>query len=262
MSDGVIASAQGLLDASSTGAVAFLVLLSLLLSRILFGSPLEARLLVSPEELDPEVDSAATVLDVTLDVSICRDPSGDLDLEGPAFGTAKSSSTQPAGVGGTGPKFDTGPSLRVGGDCNRSVDRDILCDLDDGGGPGGGGGKGMPGSHLVVEDPRDLEEDGVLIAPADTALRDAGGRDSYCDPSSSEDGTSTEIGTRGCLKGPWSLSSGGAGLGGSGAGLLAKDDILNMEEVCRSCEAALIRELGGGGGGKTGFEDGSGEDLY
>lgn len=55
MSEGVIASAQGLFDASSTGAVvALLVLLSLLLSRILFGSPLTAGFLVNPEELDPE----------------------------------------------------------------------------------------------------------------------------------------------------------------------------------------------------------------
>lgn len=37
--------------------------------------------------------------------------------------------------------------------------------------------------------------------------------------------------------------------------------MLNIEG-CLSLEAALIRELGGGGGGKTGFEDGSGEDLY
>lgn len=57
----------------------------------------------------------------------------------------------------------------------------------------------MPGSHLVDEDPRD---EGVLIAPADAALRDAGGRDSYCVPSSSEDGASTEIGKGRWRKGP------------------------------------------------------------
>jgi hypothetical protein len=32
-------------------------------------------------------------------------------------------------------------------------------------------------------------------------------------------------------------------------------------EFCLSCEPALIREFGGGGGGNTGFEEGSGEDL-
>lgn len=44
-----------------------------------------------------------------------------------------------------------------------------------GGGPGGGGGSGIPGSHLDVEDPRDREDVGVLIALAETARREAGG---------------------------------------------------------------------------------------
>jgi hypothetical protein len=39
----------------------------------------------------------------------------------------------------------------------------------------------MPDSHLDVDDPRDREDDGVLIAPAEAALRDAGGRDSGSD---------------------------------------------------------------------------------
>lgn len=60
----------------------------------------------------------------------------------------------------------------------------------------------MPGSHLVDEEPREREDEGVLIAPADAALRAAGGRDSYCGPSSSEDGASTEIGKGRWRKGP------------------------------------------------------------
>lgn len=53
----------------------------------------------------------------------------------------------------------------------------MLCDLDcdGGGGPGGGGGSGMPGSHLVDDEPRERDVDGVLIAPVDAARRDAGG---------------------------------------------------------------------------------------
>jgi len=73
----------------------------------------------------------------------------------------------------------------------------MLCDLEDGGGgPGGGGGSGIPGSHLDVDEPRERDEEGVLIAPVDAALREAGGRDSaIIEPSSSDDGASIEIGT-------------------------------------------------------------------
>ena len=63
ISDGVIACAQGLFEGSS---VALLVLLSFLLSRILLGSPLTARALAKPEELDPELDESANVLEPTL----------------------------------------------------------------------------------------------------------------------------------------------------------------------------------------------------
>ena len=57
----------------------------------------------------------------------------------------------------------------------------MLCDLEDGGGgPGGGGGRGIPGSHREVDDPREREDDGVLTAPADAALREAGGLASDC----------------------------------------------------------------------------------
>jgi hypothetical protein len=56
VSAGVIDSAQGLFEGSST-AILFPLLLSLLLSLILFGSPLIAWCLVNPEELDPELES-------------------------------------------------------------------------------------------------------------------------------------------------------------------------------------------------------------
>lgn len=135
------------------------------------------------------MDSAA-VLEPTLDVSICRPRLGDLPRKD------ISSSTQPAGVGGTGPSEDIGPGRLVGGDTTRSVDRLILCDLDEGGGgPGGGGGNGMPGAHLDVDEPRERDDEGVLIAPVDTALRDAGGLSDGCNPSSSDDGASMEMGT-------------------------------------------------------------------
>ena len=51
----------------------------------------------------------------------------------------------------------------------------------------------------------------------------------------------------------------GESRGGSGAGLLAKAEILNTLCV-RSLEPARARVVGGGG--NTGFEPGSGEDLY
>lgn len=52
ISDGVMASAQGLFEGSS--ATLFPLLLSLLLSRMLFGSPFTARCLVNPEDPEPE----------------------------------------------------------------------------------------------------------------------------------------------------------------------------------------------------------------
>jgi hypothetical protein len=55
-----------------------------------------------------------------------------------------------------------------------------------------------------------------------------------------------------------SLLASGESRGGSGAGRLAKVDMLNMD-VGLSFELARVREVGGGG--KTGFETGSGDDL-
>lgn len=72
ISDGVIASAQGLLQGSS-GATLFPVRLSLRLSRILLGSPLTALARLRPDELDPEFDSGIALDELTLgDVSITR----------------------------------------------------------------------------------------------------------------------------------------------------------------------------------------------
>jgi hypothetical protein len=103
ISEGVIASAHGLLDDSGIellDVTDFPVLLSLLRSRILFGSPLTARARLRPELLDPELDSAVAV-ETTLEVSI----SSTLFGERPRLGVF--SSTHPAGVGGTGPSEDT-----------------------------------------------------------------------------------------------------------------------------------------------------------
>lgn len=176
MSEGVIASAQGLFEGSS-GTTLLPALLSLRLSLMLFGSPLTALFLARPEELEPELDSPAAVLELMLDVSIVSPGFGDLPLP------ATSSSTQPAGVGGTGPSVDIGGGRRVGGEVSRSDDRVMLWDLDCGGGPGGGGGNGIPGSHLAVEELLECEDEGVLMAPVDTALREAGGLDSICSSS-------------------------------------------------------------------------------
>jgi hypothetical protein len=128
ISEGVMASTQGLFEFSSDEVI-FLALLSLLLSRILLESPLTWLDLARPEEPDPELDSAVVVdgtVEATLEVSIVSPLLGDFPRP------VTSSSTQPAGVGGTGPKFDDGPKLvlscgglLVGGDTIRS-DPDTL----------------------------------------------------------------------------------------------------------------------------------------
>lgn len=133
----------------------------------------------------------------------------------------------------------------MGGDTTRSVERVILCDLEAGGGPGGGGGSGMPGSHLAVEDPRERDEVGVLIAPADAALREAGGR-TFGAPSSSDDGVSIEIGTGRGLEAGISLASSTGALDASGAGRLVKEERLNIDGGL-SPVPALARVFGGGG---------------
>jgi hypothetical protein len=180
ISAGVMASAQGLFEGSST-ATALPVLLSLLRSRMLFGSPRTAWALVNPDELEPELDSVCP-LELTLDVSMCSAPGGRGDRGRAAPGTIRGLSTQPAGVGGTGPNVEIGAGRRVGGDTTGSTPsgRDKLCDREPdcgGGGPGGGGGSGIPGSHLDVEELRERDEGpvGVPIALAETARLEAGG---------------------------------------------------------------------------------------
>ena len=70
MSEGVMASAQGLFEGSSA-TILLPALLSLRLSLMLLGSPLTALFRARPEELEPELDSApVAVLEVTLDVSM------------------------------------------------------------------------------------------------------------------------------------------------------------------------------------------------
>lgn len=115
MSDGVTttASAHGLLNGWS-GCGVLPVLLSLLLSRILFGSPRTAGALDNPAESDalPEFEPASRgALVPRLVVSSWR-PRGGCG-EGLLVWTA-SSSTQSAGVGGTGPSVDAACGLRVG----------------------------------------------------------------------------------------------------------------------------------------------------
>ena len=135
----------------------------------------------------------------------------------------------------------------------------MLCDLDWGGGPGGGGGSGIPGSHLVDDEPRERDDD-VLIAPVEAALREAGGRespDAACSSSRGAGSTETGNGRRGA--GTCSLLISGDSRVVSGAGRLENAEILNRLGG-RSLDAARLRL--DGGGGKTGFEDGSGDDLY
>lgn len=79
VSDGVIASTQGLLELSS--AIRFPLLLSLLLSRMLFVSPFTAGCLVKPEDVDAVIDSGHVVLELTtLVVSITSPLLGEFAL--------------------------------------------------------------------------------------------------------------------------------------------------------------------------------------
>lgn len=94
-----MASAQGSFEMFSVAAL-FPVLLSLLRSRMLLDSPLTAPVLVRPDDLDPEFDSSIVHVDPVLEVSMTSGRFGDLPRE------AAFSSTQPAGVGGTGPSAD------------------------------------------------------------------------------------------------------------------------------------------------------------
>lgn len=96
ISEGVMASCQGLLEVSSR-AICFPVLLALLLSRILIGSPRTASLLGKPEDPGTDMNSAAA----EVDAPVCNGGSVGLS-DGSLLGL----STQPAGVGGIGPKLD------------------------------------------------------------------------------------------------------------------------------------------------------------
>lgn len=283
MSAGVMASAQGLLEGSSI-ATALPDLLSLLRSRILFGSPRTARVLVSPDELEPEFDSVWP-LELTLDVSMCSAPGGSGD-RGRAPGTIRGLSTQPAGVGGTGPNVEIGAGRRVGGETTGSTPsgRDKLCDLelDCGGGPGGGGGNGIPGSHLDVEELREREPGpvGVPIALAETARLEAGGLCSATMTGNASVVASKLSGGGLCEDDGWSLISiDPRGLDDDGWSLLISIDPRCLDDsgtsgvvglrwktfprwLSSGCALSLdlVRDVGGGGGKAAAGT--SGDGLY
>lgn len=109
ISEGVIASAHGLFEVSST-ATCLPLLLALRLSRILSGSPRTAPLLANLADPEPEPDSPGP-LGTEFEVSVCS--GGRL---GRSEGNRLGLSTQPAGVGGIGPKLEIACGLLVGGD--------------------------------------------------------------------------------------------------------------------------------------------------
>ena len=128
----------------------------------------------------------ASMLHGTLSVSMCkfRQTLGGLSC------CNASSSTQFAGVGGTGPRLVPTPggrlvlgagtgAVKLLPDVDPSDDRHILWDRAFGGSPGGGGGSGMPGSQPSRDGDllSGLDEDPFIpIPPVEAALREAGGR--------------------------------------------------------------------------------------
>ncbi len=157
-----------------------LVRLSFRLSRRVF-SPRTAPVLFKPLlGLAPVADSGTLCAWVLPKSDVCIVNSGGLGVVERCCW--RSSSTQLAGVGGTGPRAVTPPGggRLVGGEAIggfiafgrfRLWDRDCA----EGGGPGGGGGSGIAGSHLVCEADLDRAEIGVSTALAEAALRALGG---------------------------------------------------------------------------------------
>lgn len=152
-------------------------LLSVRLSRSVFSPPRTAPCLDNPAELDPDNDSSvlSSLLLAALEVSIVRPEAAD-----PLTSTSGVSSTQLAGVGGTGPNAVTplGGGRLVGGAMigDGSIGRLRLCDRDAvGGGPGGGGGTDIAGCHPDCDEDLDRAEMGVSIALAEAARREFGG---------------------------------------------------------------------------------------
>ena len=188
----------------------FPVLLSLRLSRmpllpisrtaaLLTRSPLCGSSLAcekSPADsasLTPDVVKSASrpeleaLVSATLFVSICNPLPCLLTLLSRRL---RSSSTQPAGVGGTGPRLVPCPGGRrvtgaaMGVDVkDPSGERLRLCERAlGGGGPGGGGGSGIPGSQPTLEGDRLPRLEGPdataleAILPVEAARREAGAR--------------------------------------------------------------------------------------
>ena len=112
--EGVIASAHGLFEVSST-ATCLPLLLALRLSRILSGQPRTTPLLANPADPEPEPDSPSP-LGADFEVSECS--GGKV---GRSEGNRLGLSTQPAGVGGMGPKLEMACGLLVGGDITGTV---------------------------------------------------------------------------------------------------------------------------------------------
>lgn len=126
-----------------------------------------------PAELDPEAESGGWEESVeALEVSMLRAGGGAARVRW------RSSSTQLAGVGGTGPRaaIPCGGGLRVGGETMGSGVLFRLCDLEvEGGGPGGGGGTVMLCPQPVCDAERERAETGVSTALADAARLALGG---------------------------------------------------------------------------------------
>lgn len=110
-----MASAQGLFEVSSV-AGAFPDLLALLLSLMLLGSPRTALLLENPAELEPDCEPAGGIGSALAAPVFRGAKTGLVGSVGISFGSLLGLSTQPAGVGGIGPKFDIVCGLLVGGD--------------------------------------------------------------------------------------------------------------------------------------------------
>lgn len=222
------------------------VRLSLRRSRRVF-SPRTAPARVNPAELEPEADSSVVcVLEAALALSVSIVNPAAAGVLGRTPGV---SSTQLAGVGGTGPRaaIPLGGGRRVGGAIVGAgfTVRFKLCEREPGpggGGPGGGGGRGIPGSHLVCEADRDRAEVGVSIALVETARREFGGSGSVSDRSRG----------RGiCTVRGWGRD-GGAGGWGSGDVCVSGSRSLRLPSDGRPNRRSLEapRPLVPGGGGK------------
>jgi hypothetical protein len=135
----------------------------------------------------------------------------------------------------------------------------------------------MPGSHLVVEDPRDLDPEEVLIAPVDAALLEAGGLAEKAESSATTSWMTSRVTSMGSSFREWVKSSeigGGlercdvedSALYMSGDNLLvscAVDLRENAERLNSGCGLSRDPALAllTGGGGKNVDDEAAGGDL-